>query len=187
MHQTRAGTMIRRALALATVVAAACGVELGEPPDVDSDEDGKGDGMGSGGGPMPLTATRFLTEIATQYCDESFRCKATYPEGQAAFSEDYGATVSQCYTAATAFYEPQLVEQSVAAGRVMFNAGSARLCLDGIAYPQSCSQFWQTDPVFPSACNTSLLGKVANGGVCTNDFECANAASQCDDATKKCI
>ena len=180
--------MIRRALLLATVVA--CGVEIGEPPNIPSEEGGKGDGMGGGSGmgsgAMPLTATGFLTKIATQYCDESFRCKANYPDGQTAFSEDYGATTSQCYTAAIAFYTPALVEQSITAGRVTYNPGSAQLCLDGITYQQSCTQFWQSDPVFPSACNTALLGKIASGGACTNDFECANANSLCDDTTKTC-
>jgi hypothetical protein len=185
--------MIRRALVLATIVAA-CGVELGEPPTVASDEDGKGDGMGGGNGsgggsgnqPMALTATGFLTKIATQYCDESFRCKASYPEGTMAFDEDFGTTTATCYAGAIAFYTPQLVEQSITAGRVTFNPGSAQLCLDGIVYQQSCAQFWQTDPVFPSACNTALLGTVAKGGACTNDFECANLSSLCDDTTKTC-
>ncbi|MBA3501405.1 MAG: hypothetical protein H0T65_13660, partial [Deltaproteobacteria bacterium] len=62
--------MSRRALTLALL--AACGVEIGEPPETAS-EGGKGDGDGSGGGSgsggtMALTATGFLTKIATQFC-----------------------------------------------------------------------------------------------------------------------
>ena len=167
------------------IAVAACGVEIGEPPGV-PEEGGKGDGTGSGA--MPLTATGFLTRIGTQFCDEAFRCKATYPEGATAFATDFGATTSECYTGAIAFYTPQLVEQSITAGRLTYNASSAKLCLSGIVYEPDCAVYWQVDQpkTFPSSCNTALLGTVADGGACTTDFDCANAGSLCDEATKQC-
>ncbi|MDQ3340467.1 MAG: hypothetical protein M4D80_35360 [Myxococcota bacterium] len=182
--------MSRRALTLALL--AACGVEIGEPPETAS-EGGKGDGDGSGGGSgsggtMALTATGFLTKIATQFCDESFRCKATYPQGATVFAQNFGATTAECYAGAIAFYTPQSVEQSITAGRVIFNPGTAKTCLDGIVYQQNCSIYWQSQqPTFPSACNTALLGTVANGGTCTNDFDCSGVTSRCDAMTKKCV
>jgi hypothetical protein len=176
--------MSTRALTLA--VLAACGVEIGEPPEIASEEDGKDDGGGGGsgsgsGGSMPLTATDFLTKIATQYCEESFRCKATYPDGPMSFAEDFGTSTAVCSAAGIAFYEPQAVEQSITAGRVIFNPTTAKLCLDGIVYQQNCSIYWQSQqPTFPQACGTALVGTVANGGTCTNDFDCVGQLV-CDD------
>ena len=169
------------------LLVTACGVELGEPPNVPED-DGKGDGTGTGsGGTMALTATGFLTKIGTQYCEENFRCKATYPDGAPAFAQAFGASMQDCYAGTNAYYQPQLVEQSVTAKRVIFNQGSAQTCLSGIVYPQSCGQYWQSPPQFPQACNVALLGTVADGGTCVSIFDCANLGSRCDDATKTCV
>jgi hypothetical protein len=189
--------MSRCALTIAVLVAA-CGVELGEPPEIASEggkEDGTGGGSGGGpgngsgsGGPMALTATGFLTRIATQFCDNSFRCKASYPDGPTAFAQDFGASSAECYAGAIAFYAPQAVEQSIAAGRGFFNPGTARNCLDGIVYEQSCNIYWESQqPTFPSSCATALLGTVANGGTCTNHFDCSGATALCDDSTKQCV
>jgi hypothetical protein len=184
-----------RCVLTVAVLVAACGVEIGEPPEIAS-EDGKGDGAGGGsgggsngsGGSMALTATGFLTRIATQFCDESFRCKANYPDGPTVFAQNFGATTAECYAVAIAFYAPLAVEQSITAGRVIFNPGTAKACLDGIVYQQNCSIYWQSQqPTFPSSCNTALLGTVASGGTCTNDFDCSGATALCDDATKKCV
>lgn len=185
--------MAGRALTL-VVLLAACGVELGEPPDVGEDDgksDGTGPGSGSGGGTgsggqMPLTATTFLTRIGTQYCDECFRCQATYP-GPNPFAQDFGATKPECYAGTAAYYEPQVVEQSITAGRVIFNAGAAKTCMDGITYAQSCAAFWETGAQLPSACNVALLGTVADNGTCASLFDCANLGSFCDPATKQCL
>jgi|MudIll2142460700_1097286.scaffolds.fasta_scaffold19797_3 hypothetical protein len=179
--------MARHVLVLVVVVVAACGVELGEPPNVPDSGDGKGDGTGSGGGPMALTATGFLTKIGTQYCDENFRCKADYPEGANAFSMAFGASKQDCYAGTSAYYQPQLVEQSITAKRVVFNPGAAQTCVAGITYPQSCSQYWQSAPQFPAACDTALLGTVGDGAACVSIFDCANLGSRCDADTKKCV
>lgn len=169
-----------------SLALASCGVEIGEPPDVDQ-SNGKGDDDDDGGGNnTPLTATRFLARIGVQYCDESFRCKATYPEGTDVFEDDFGASRQACYDGVDAYYRPALVEQSIAAGRVIFSAIAADACLDGVSYPQQCSMFWDTAPVFPNACDVTLLGTVPDGAACVSIFDCANITSFCDDMTKRC-
>lgn len=182
-----------RALFLLVLVVG-CGVELGPPPDVDDDDhDGKSDEGGDdhdnnngGGGATPLTATKFLSKIGEQYCDECFRCQATYPEGTTAFREDFGSTQQACYGDLDDYYGPMLVEQSIAAGRVVFSATAAKACLDGIVYAQQCAMFWQTDPMFPSVCDVVLVGTVADGATCVSIFDCANLQSACDPMTKQC-
>ena len=188
--------MARAQILLATLLAAttACGVELGEPPDVSGNDGksdnpnnpGEGSGGGNGSGSMPLTATTFLTRIGTQYCDECFACKANYPDGTTVFAQDFGATTQECYAGTNNYYGPALVEQSITAGRVTYNAVSAQACLAGIIYQQSCGTFWQNPPQFPASCDAALVGKVADGGSCVSIFDCSNIESFCDDTTKKC-
>jgi hypothetical protein len=183
-----------RAFAVSLVVVVACGVELGAPPDVDDDDhDGKSDDdhdddddHGSSGGGSPLTATKFLSRIGVQYCNECFRCQANYPAGTAAFAADFGATQQACYASLDDYYGPALVEQSITAGRIVFSATAAKTCLDGITYQQQCSVFWQNEPVFPQACDVTLIGKIADGGTCASIFDCATITSYCDDVTKRC-
>lgn len=177
--------MVRRAFVLVVLVAA-CGAELGEPPEAD-DADGKGDGAGGGGSSMTLTPAGFLAQIGMEYCDESFRCKGTYPGGPAAFAQDFGATVQTCYGGVEAYYQPQLVEQSIAAGRVVFTAAAAQACLDGIEYPQSCGTFWEESAEFPQVCGLALVGTLPDGAACVSLFDCANPSSLCDPATKRCV
>ena len=177
------------------VLIVGCGVELGEPPEVDDDRDGKSDeggdhggggGGGGGSGSTPLTATKFLSKIGVQYCDECFRCQASYPEGTTAFREDFGTTQQACYGDLDAYYGAVLVEQSITAGRVVFSASAAKSCLDGIEYEQQCSMFWQSDPQFPQVCDVALVGKVGDGGTCVSIFDCANLQAVCDPMTKQC-
>jgi hypothetical protein len=185
--------MVRLRFALLLPLVA-CGVELGDrPPIAGQGSDGKMDGSGSGTTPTPmpmpssLTASTFLTKIGMQYCDESFRCKATYPAGQTAFAQDYGATVAACYAGSDAYYGLALVEQSITAGRVLYTQLAAQQCIDGAKYPTDCAQFWFVDPTFPLACNAALVGTIANGATCVSLFDCLDPNSICDAATKKCV
>ena len=163
----------------------ACGVETGEAP-VEIGDDGKEDNGETPMPQMPMTATEFLGKLGTQYCDECFRCKATYPAGPAAFATDFG-TQMQCYAAANAFYMPQLVEQGIKAGRILYNAAAAKACADGVRYEQNCNTFWQTDPAVPVACGAVFLGTVPDGGACVTEYDCSTSAARCDQATKKCV
>jgi hypothetical protein len=72
-----------------------------------------------------------------------------------------------------------------ARGRGHTGATSAKTCVDGISYPQQCGTFWQTDPVFPQACDVTLVGKIADGGTCVSIFDCASITSYCDEMTKR--
>jgi hypothetical protein len=161
-----------------------CGVEIGDPMVQPSTDDGKGDGAGE---PQALTATEFFARIGDQFCDECFRCQATYPAGQAAFAQEFGATEQQCRQDALAFYSPQLVEQSIAAGRIIYRADAAEDCADGIDYEQSCNQFWNEEPDVPSICGAVFVGTVVDGGACVTDYDCASTVSLCDAVTKRCV
>jgi hypothetical protein len=47
----------------------------------------------------------------------------------------------------------------------------------------SCDQFWGGASMPPEDCETAFTGKVADGGDCTIDQDCAgNPASSCDSA-----
>jgi hypothetical protein len=184
---------------LVVLITVACGAELGDAPDV-GESGGKGDGAGdgsgggggggsgsgSGSGSMPYTATAFFNQIGKQYCDESFRCQATYPNGPAAFTQDFGTNVSECYADANQFYAPAAIEQSITAGRIVFNATAAKSCADGITYQQTCSTFWQNDPVLPASCGQAIVGTVANGGACTTDYDCSSLTAFCNATSKTC-
>ena len=171
--------MVGQRNVLLLLVVAACGAELGEPEPI-----GGGGGKGDGDG---LTATRFLHEIGEQFCDECFRCKDDYPDGRRAFEDDFGEDERDCVDDTNAFYQPALVEQSIVAGRVKYNAQTAQLCLAGITYERSCSAFWQTSPQFPATCDATLVGTITDGAACVSIFDCANPASICDATTKKCV
>lgn len=166
------------------VFLVACGAEIGDPP-VQTSSDGKGDGQTPA--PTPLSARDFFEEIAEQFCDECFRCQATYPAGANAFANDFGSK-DDCEDDAVDSYEPALVEQGIRNGRIMYNPAAARLCLDGIQYEQSCSTFWtsQNNPRVPAVCGTVLLGTVSIGGACATDYECAASNALCDPMTKRC-
>ena len=172
--------LVARFVSLLLPVWLGCGVEIGDPM-VESSSDGKDD-SGSGA----LTVREFFAEVGEQYCDECFRCQATYPNGPVAFVQDFG-TKPQCYAEADAFYMPALVEQSIAAGRVVYDQAAADECADGIRYESDCREFWNEQPRVPNSCNTVFVGTVPDGGVCVTGYDCANPAARCDDATKRCM
>lgn len=166
------------------VFLVACGAEIGEPPGPSSSDGKEDNGQTT---PAPQTASDFIEEVAEQYCDECFRCQATYPGGANAFIRRFGNR-DACEDDAEDTFEPELVEQGIRNGRIVYNANAARACLEGIQYEQSCSTFWtsQTNPRVPAVCGTVLLGTVSIGGACVTDYECAASNALCDPTTKRC-
>jgi hypothetical protein len=142
---------------------------------------GSGDGTGTG-----MTATKFLDEMGHKFCDEAFTCKANFPTDQGVtFDQAFGTSAMQCYTDSLAADQPMLVEQEITAGKIKFNAADASTCLAGITF-STCSDFWQNGGTMPAACDTALVGTVADGAACVVDFDCSSLQSYCDPTAKKC-
>ena len=157
---------------------AGCGAQIANGGDAGGGPGGKGDGTS-------LTPSTFLTKLGNNECDEAFTCRASFPSSSNHhFEDEWGSTTDECYAGAAAYFMPADVEASVAAGKIKFDAGAAKACLSGIDYG-SCSQFWQHGPQYPSACGSALVGTIADGGDCSNDFECAGD-DVCDSTDAVC-
>jgi hypothetical protein len=146
---------------------------------------GGGSGTGGGGGGA-LTVPSYLTALGMKDCDDAFACKATFPtDGGATFDQVFGASASACYADAAMYFNAAAVQASIAAGRITFDGAAAATCIAGIPAPV-CATYWTQGSDYPAACDTALVGKIADGGTCTIDFDCTSLASICDDTTKKC-
>lgn len=146
---------------------------------------GSGEGSGGGGG-GGMTATQFLAQMNDKYCTQAFACQASFPtDAGVTFTDAFGANVQACVAIGEQYDMPSAVEAAITAGTIHFNAADASACLGGITYP-ACAQFWDNGPNAPAACNTALVGTVADGGACATDYECSSATSYCDETSKKC-
>ncbi|HEU4612640.1 MAG TPA: hypothetical protein VFS15_11210, partial [Kofleriaceae bacterium] len=58
-------------------------------------------------------------------------------------------------------------------------------CLSGVTFG-TCDEFWDQGGNEPAACDTALVGTVADGGACVNTWECVNLASYCDETSMTC-
>jgi hypothetical protein len=175
----------------------ACGV--GGSPDGDGDGKGDGTGGGSGGGSGSgggggggggstdtSGVASFLHEMGKKYCDQAFACKASFPTDQGVtFEQAFGASAMACIADADMYNNAPAVAAAITGGTITWNPADATACLAGITFP-ACAQFWTDGANEPAACATALVGKVADGGACVIDFECANLSSYCDETSKKC-
>jgi hypothetical protein len=50
----------------------------------------------------------------------------------------------------------------------------------------ACTTFWQSGPTAPAACQTAIVGTIADGAACLVDYECSGTSSYCDATSKKC-
>lgn len=141
---------------------------------------GGGNGEGSGGGGGGVTATQFLAQMNEQFCTQAFMCQATFPTDEGvAFADAFGASVTECVSFGEEYDMPAQVEAAITAGKIQFNSSDAAACLAGITFP-ACTSFWTDDASYPAACDTALVGTVADGGACTVDYECSNLDAYCD-------
>jgi hypothetical protein len=147
---------------------------------------GSGGGSGSGTGSTSITATQFLATFAQKFCDEAFTCKASFPtDAGVTFADAFGASASACVSDSAAYDMPAIVEQQITAGKIKFNGTDAATCVNGLTFP-ACATFWTDGPNTPTACNTAMVGTVADGTACLVDYECSGANSYCDPTGKKC-
>jgi hypothetical protein len=154
------------------------------------DDDGKGDDPG-GGGPEPTPTQQlgpddFLEQVGEVECDHAFLCRDEFPAADFGISFDEfvgGNTAEECYDAAEATFQPDLVAASVAAGRIAYTEVAATECLAGISFPATCAEYWMVGPTFPQICSAALIGTVADGGACTIDIDCTGADTFCESGT----
>lgn len=176
------------------LVASACGAEIGEPgmpapgagpPSAPpADDPGPGSGGGSGGGSI-LTPTQYLTKLAMTQCDQLFACRMTFPNGDAAFVEAFGAAQAACYDYALDLFDPLVLEGEVSKARLGFDGAAAASCISGFGEPD-CTTFWTHDWLWGAACYHVFAGAVPDGGACASSMSCATAGSVCDPATLRC-
>lgn len=138
---------------------------------------GKGGGAGSAG-----SAAQASIE---QTCEQAFECEAEFPDGGTPFEQLFGASVTECIANFSELFDPAEVQASVDAGRIIYDAADAQVCLDA-REAITCAQFWGTemfDP--PPECDTSFVGTVQPGGSCTIEADCAGGAA-CNQDTNVC-
>lgn len=149
---------------------------------------GGGGNTGSGGGGTSggMTATQYLTQMEQKFCDEAFTCQASFPAtATETFADDFGASASECYADDAAYDMPDVVETEITAGKIHFDASAAASCITGLTFP-ACATFWTNGPTYPTACDTALVGTVADGGACVVDYDCSNLDSVCDQTAHTC-
>jgi hypothetical protein len=142
----------------------------------------------AGCGDDPLTAKAAIEESAATVCASAFRCMSSYPaDVPISFGLVFGPSQAACTTQFSR--DAAAVQAAVDAGRIEYSAADAEACLD-FGEKLSCADFWgnifRDMPPTPAACDKAFIGKVADGGTCATDLECAGADSECDDDTKTC-
>jgi hypothetical protein len=172
-------------LCMMSVLVGCAGVGGDAPGPGSGSNPGPGSGSDPGGGP-PISATEFVQQVGKHDCDDAFTCKASFPAmAGETFEMDFGATQSACYAMAAMADDPAKVEAAITAGKIKFDGQAAADCIAGIPAP-TCSTYWTDGPDWPAACDTAMVGTVADGAACDIDFECATVTSYCDPTTMKC-
>jgi hypothetical protein len=127
---------------------------------------GKGGGAGNAGGAVQASID------AT--CSKAFECRDEFPPDQGVeFEQIFGTSEAECVANFTEALDPADVQESVAAGRVIFDAADAQVCLAAVN-GVTCGQFFGDEPFTqPPECDTAFVGTVPSGGACTIDLDCA--------------
>ena len=133
-----------------------------------------------------MTATQFLTQMEMKYCDEAFTCQASFPtDAGVTFADAFGASASVCYSDGAAYDMPAQVESEIAAGKIHFDGAAAAACVAGLQFG-ACTDFWANGGTYPAACDTALVGTIADGGACVVDYDCSSGTSVCDPTAHTC-
>jgi len=131
---------------------------------------GTGGTGGTGGTAGELSAEEFSRRVLSLFCAQRLTCTA-------AFGSDLGTAVlgtsERCLAYHTDF-ESLTLEQSVAEGRVFFDAARAEMCLTE-ANDAPCESFSLYAPP-ERDCDGIVIGNVAIGGECRADDECSGDA-----------
>ncbi len=131
------------------------------------------------GGPIALDA--FAGEFSKLYCDRIFTCCDAAERDQVLeLLSPKPKDEQECATAFSLFFSFFLTEQkeSVAEGRQTYDGAKAASCI--AKTKDTCvglagNDLLETDP----ECDAIFVGKVADGGACTNDEDCSAEGSIC--------
>jgi hypothetical protein len=165
------------------LVMTACVADVGGVHQESQDgEDGNGKGSASD---PTTTPTGYLEKIAGIYCEESFTCRASFPPDRGyTFEAQWGNTDAECRQKLITAWNPPEIEREIAKGRVTYDSGAARSCLDGVTFG-SCPDYWSRGIEWAEACYHVLVGSVPSGGQCDIDYSCASFA--CDKTLHQCM
>jgi hypothetical protein len=156
-------------------------------PQVDDDEidnqPGPAEGSTETSEQTALTASGYLERIAAIYCDQSFACRAEFPE-QSEFEAQWGVTIEACRKELLAEWQPAAIETEIAKGRVAYDGAAAVACLETVAFA-SCTEYWQRGIEWADACYHVMVGQVETGGLCDTEYACTS--NECDLATHRCL
>jgi hypothetical protein len=124
--------------------------------------------------------------MGMKFCDEAFTCQASFPTDEGVtFADAFGASASECYSDEAAYDMPAQVETEITAGKIHFDGMAAAACVAEIQFGD-CTAFWTDGGTYPAACDTALVGTVADGGGCVVDYDCSNVESVCDPTAHTC-
>ncbi len=131
-----------------------------------------------GGGSGEMTPATFNSQITSAFCSKTFDC-CTAQEIAADNTFLTFTTEAECNTKLggliSAFYPTQA---TVDAGKVEFNAAAATAAIKE-ANAATCAQAFVDDDFLDDAGAKVYKGKVAEGGSCSSNVECAVAGSDC--------
>jgi hypothetical protein len=148
------------------------------PDDDDGDGDGNGDGDGTGGGFGPRD---FIASFALEECQHAHSCRNEFPpDAGVTFEQAFGADIAMCEAMALQFYQPDVVRDSVNAGRILYNQSQAAACIGTIDFG-TCAQYFGGTSQLPAACDQALVGQIPDGQQCNHDLECSSPTSWCGD------
>lgn len=136
------------------------------------------------GSQTQVTATGYLTEIATIHCEQAFGCRATYPNDAATFEASWTTSAPECVAMLHEAWATGSIESEIAKGRIDFDGMAAVDCLGGIAFP-ACDMYWTTGIQWAESCYSVMTGNVAIGDSCDSRYACESY--DCDLTTRRCI
>ncbi len=126
-------------------------------------------GGGGGGGVSP---SEFPAAIAEVTCSRLAECCTTEEFMDETLGSDDEAECKAIFTGFGGLLA-DVIEDSVAAGRLIYHGDRVQTCLDVIA-GLSCADFQTEADIEGSACQDPFEGLVENGGECANDFDCVS-------------
>jgi hypothetical protein len=144
-----------------------------------------GDDTGGGSGSTSITLSKYFDEIADIHCEQAFQCKASFPPDLGyTFEAQWGASLTECTQTLLAEWNPAQVETEIAKGRITYDGTAAVTCLEGVAFA-ACPDYWNRGIEWAESCYHVVVGMVATGGACENNYSCTSYA--CDATTHVCM
>jgi hypothetical protein len=123
---------------------------------------------GSTGGGSGLALSQLSAKYAAALCAQNFKCVPAAAIGTRTMMEC--VDTNKC----ALDFEASSIGDGIARGRVSYDPNQAAACVDAIAQI-SCDDWDKgfAETTQPAVCASAVVGKVAAGGACLDDVECA--------------